>query len=145
MFDGFLNGFSSILCILIVGFAMVNVAKIFLYIHGFEKNSENHISVRGKIENIAEVEKMKLGREVIETAYPVYGCTIDGIKRMSDGIVRLPVKELSVGKELSLVYDKRTGKVWNISEIAVMKKQILIKMILVIVLVIAAIVIPILL
>lgn len=94
--------------------------KLWKSIREFEQNARSHIPVVGKIESISEIKR----GDGIETAYPVYACSLDDgqtIKNM--GLIRYSTKTLVIGTEINLVYDGKTGKLWNEAEIIKTKRR----------------------
>lgn len=118
----------SILLILIVEAYFVHASwQVLKKVIDFQKNINDHIKVSGKIETLTETGTVKKGRMKLHTAYPIYAChTEHGIKRTM-GLIRYPTEQLekNMNHEIPLVYDRKTGRIWNVLEIPILKRELI--------------------
>lgn len=92
----------------------------------FQNNKDRHVYIFGKIETLVEIETIKRGKSEIRTAYPVYVCYLEGGARRTTGLIRYPMEQLckQMNDDRPLIYDRKTGRVWNELEIPIMKRKL---------------------
>ncbi len=101
----------------------------------FRKVKDRVIKVNGEIHSVYGEEVVGRKNKKENSFYPIYSCVIDGKEKMLNGLVRyLGNPKESIGIKVTLLFDRKTGEIWCEKDLPLMKKQIFIRLIVMILL-----------
>lgn len=121
------------LCIFLVVYAGALTIKTGKPLIRYQKAKNRVERIKGTITSCYGEETE---RKDLKSLYPIYECEIDGEKKKLSGLVRyLGERREVVGKQVNMFYDKETGELWSEEDLPLMKKQIIVRLITVLVLV----------
>jgi|GEM_PF-4557592 len=135
---------SWVLAIGLLAYMITYGLKIYKIISKYNQASKRGIllNVNGYVVGEKYVTSKKVFGENIQLSYPTYECHIDEDKKQLDSIVQY--KDVKIGSEVGLLYDKETGELWNEVDIKLIKEKTVLRMIVLIALIIVMMVISIL-
>lgn len=142
MFENFENGSSSLICILLALYAFKISWNIIKTIYEYKKSVGNHVPVKGTIIGAMDIKSVKIKNQTIQTAYPIYSYDTNEDMRKNEGLVRYPLVNLIVGTKIPLILDMETGKLWNETEIPIATRQLIVRMVVTVILIVVAILMP---
>lgn len=130
-----------VLTFAVAGYATMLTVKTGAPLLRYRKARDRVIKVDGLLSSFYGEEVTKRKKEIITSFYPIYDCVIEGKKISLNGVVRYMGKgSEAVGQKTVLLYDKETGEVWCEKDLPLMKKQIKVRVITVLALLILMIV-----
>ena len=123
---------SFVLMSVVIFYVTVLSIKNLKSLQSYKKVKNKLEKINGKVVEITKIEMRKNNDNNVIIGYPVYECVIGEIKKKINSNVCY--RDLKIGTEVTILYDKETGELWCQEDLSLMKKQIVIRVIMVLIL-----------
>lgn len=94
--------------------------------------------IEGKVDSLAEETKKAFNGELVTMSFPLYKYELEGKAKYLQSLVRY--RNMSVGQSVQMLYSKETGEVWAKNDIPLIKRQLIIRVGIVLIITVAMIV-----
>jgi hypothetical protein len=91
----------------------------------FNKVKDTVSPIEGKVDSLVEETKKAFNGQLVILAYPMYKYELEGKSKYLQSIVKY--RNINVGQSVALLYSKETGEVWAKNDIPLMKRQLIIR------------------
>lgn len=123
---------SFVLMGVVIFYVTVLSIKNLKSLQSYKKVKNELEKINGKVVEITKIEMRKNNDNNVIIGYPVYECVIGKIKKKMNSDVCY--RDLKIGTEVTILYDKETGELRCQEDLSLMKKQIVIRVIMALIL-----------
>lgn len=118
---------ACVLCLLMGIYVVAYAVQNFRIIDRYKKAEGRVRCIEGSVIACKKAVKTKVGDEKVVVAYPIYECVIEGENKQLHSSIKY--SGITVGQKVELAYDGETGEIWCQRDLPLMKKQVLWRMI----------------